>query len=160
MINIIEKDKSSLDIGDLEVFQFGYVYKDIRKQAKIMEKTWGIPEFMFLGEYTYEAIFRGINNTYTTNICFSRYWGKQIELIQWISGEGIHKEFIDDGSEGFHHISCMVDNLDPYIENFEENGIEAFHIGTIGKEYFAYFDTTDTLGIILELQTSLKRKKK
>ncbi|MEJ2252005.1 MAG: VOC family protein [Candidatus Lokiarchaeota archaeon] len=149
-----------LNIGDLKVFQYGYVYKDIKKQAEIMEKLWGMPKFALLGNNTGEVIYRGVNSTYSTSICFSRYWGKQIELIQWISGEGIHKEFIDKGKEGFHHVSCIVDNLDPYINDFEERDIEAVFIGNIGKQYFAYFDTVNSLGFFLELQTTLRRKTK
>jgi hypothetical protein len=155
-----KETKLPLNIGDLEIFQFGYVYKDIKKQAKLMEQVWGMPKFACLGENTNEVIYRGVNSTYTTSICFSRYWGKQIELIQWVSGEGIHKEFLDQGKEGFHHISCTVDDLDPYISDFEENGIEAAFIGSIGKQYFAYFDTTESLGFLVELQTTRKKKRR
>jgi len=155
-----QETKLPLNIGDLKIFQLGYVYKDIKKQAKLMEEVWGMPKFAFLGENTNEVIYRGVNSTYTTSICFSRYWGKQIELIEWISGEGIHKEFIDQGKEGFHHISCTVDDLDPYISDFEENGIEAAFIGSIGKQYFAYFDTTESLGFLVELQTTRKKKRR
>jgi len=156
----MNEDNLPLNIGDLEIFQLGYVYKDIEKQAALMEKIWGMPKFAMLGHNTNEVIYRGVNSTYTTSICFTRYWGKQIELIQPISGEGIHKEFIDEGNEGLHHISCIVDVLDPYIEDFEEAGVEAVFIGKIGKQYFAYFDTVESLGLFLELQTTLKRSKK
>jgi len=155
-----DKKNLKLNIGDLDIFQLGYVYRDIEKQAKILEEVWRMPKFTFLEENTNEVIYRGEKSTYTTRIAFSRYFGKQIELIEWISGEGIHKEFIDNGNEGFQHISCMVEGLDDYIDSFNKEGIEAVFIGSIGKQYFAYFDTEETLGFIVELQETKKRKKR
>ncbi|MBD3194723.1 MAG: hypothetical protein GF317_06695 [Candidatus Lokiarchaeota archaeon] len=153
-------EEETINIGDLEIFQLGYVYRDIEKHAKIMEEVWGMPKFTFLEENTNEVIYRGKDSTYTTRIAFSRYFGKQIEIIEWISGEGIHKEFLDKGKEGFQHISCMVNGLDDYIESFEKKGIEAAFIGSIGKQHFAYFDTEETLGYIVELQETRKRRRK
>ncbi|MGV9173590.1 MAG: VOC family protein [Promethearchaeia archaeon] len=147
-------------VGDLEVFQFGYVYKDVEKQAKIMEEIWGMPKFAVLPPNTGEVIYRGVNSSYTTKIGFTRYFGKQIELIQWISGEGIHKEFLDNGNEGFQHISCIVDDLDKYVQKLGQKGMEPVHLGSIGKQHFAYFDTEDSLGFLLELQATKKNKKK
>ena len=153
-------DKDFLNIGNLEIFQLGYVYKDIDKQAKIMEKMWGMPKFAELGENTNEIIYRGKKSTYTTKIAMSRYFGKQIELIEWVSGEGIHKEFLDNGNEGFQHISCMVEDLDAYIDSFTKNNMEPVFIGSIGKQHFAYFDTKDSLGFLIELQETKKRRRK
>ncbi len=149
-----------MNIGDLEIFQLGYVYKDVEKQAKIMEQVWGMPKFAILPDNKNEVIYRGKKSVYTTRIAFTRYWGKQIELIQPISGEGIHQEFLDNGHEGLQHISCMVEDLDSYIELFKKNNIEAVFSGNIGKQYFSYFDTTDSLGFLLELQMTKKRSRK
>jgi len=149
-----------MNIGDLEIFQLGYVYKDVEKQAKIMEKVWGMPKFAVIPNNENEVIYRGKKSIYTTTIAMSRYWGKQIELIQPVSGEGIHQEFLDNGNEGFQHISCMVEEVDPYIELFKKHGIEAVFIGQIGKQYFSYFDTLDSLGFLLELQMTKKRSRK
>jgi hypothetical protein len=155
-----EKNIVEMNIGNLEIFQLGYVYRDIEEQAKIMEEVWNMPKFAMLPPNTNEVIYRGQKSTYTTRIAFTRYFGKQIELIEWVSGEGIHKEFLDNGNEGFQHISCMVDDVDAYIDQFSQHGIEPVFIGSIGKQYFAYFDTQDSLGFLVELQMTKKRKKK
>jgi hypothetical protein len=152
-----EQNQFTIDIGDLEIFQLGYVYNDVKKQAKIMEKVWNMPKFAIIPENINEVIFHGKKSRYTTRIAFSRYFGKQIELIQPLSGEGVHQEFLDNGNEGFQHVSCKVEDVDAYIELFEEQGIEAVFIGRISRQYFAYFDTQDTLGFLLELQMTKKR---
>jgi hypothetical protein len=155
-----EKTLSELNLGNLEIFQLGYVYKDIEKQAKIMEDVWNMPKFALLPPQTNEVIYRGEKSTYTTKIGMSRYFGKQIELIEWVSGEGIHKEFLDNGNEGFQHVSCMVEDVDAYIDLFKKQDMGPVFIGSIGKQYFAYFDTQETLGFLLELQMTKKREKK
>ncbi|MFO7795849.1 MAG: VOC family protein [Promethearchaeati archaeon] len=152
-------DQEILNLKDLKIFQLGYVYRDIDKQAKIMEEVWGMPKFAKLGPNTNEIIYRGEKSTYTTRIAMSRYFGKQIELIEWVSGEGIHKEFLDNGNEGFQHISCMVEGLDDYIELFKKNKMDPVFIGNIGKQHFAYFDTENTLGFLIELQETKKRRR-
>ncbi len=155
-------DEKSLDmnIGDLEIMQLGYVYKDVEKQTKVMEKLWNMPKFAIFPDVTSEVVFRGKKSICTLRLALSRYWGKQIELIQPISGEGIHQEFLDNGHEGLQHISGMVEDLDPYIELFKKNNIEAVFIGQFFTQYVAYFDTIDSLGILLEIQMIKKGNRK
>ncbi len=148
-----------LNLGNLNIFQLGYVYKDAEKQAKVMESVWGMPPFAFM-ENTSAINYRGKEVFYTAKLGFSRFFNKQIELIQPLSGESSHKEFLDSGREGLQHISCIVEGLDSYIEEFEKQRFKIIQSGNIGKQHFAYFDTEDALGIILELQETVKRRKK
>ena len=81
-------------------------------------------------------------------------------MIQHISGECIYKEFLDQGREGLHHISLFIENIEAYIEYFEKQGLEMIYSGSLGKQVYAYFDTEDTLGMLLEIQETRKRRKK
>jgi hypothetical protein len=81
-------------------------------------------------------------------------------LIQHISGECIYKEFLDQGREGFHHISLYIENIEEYIKYFENQGLEMIYYGSIGKQVYAYFDTEETLGMLLEIQETRMRRKK
>jgi hypothetical protein len=157
---MLDINTEGLKIEDLEIIQLGYVYKDIKKQAEIMERVWGMPKFGFLPDITTEIIYRGEKSTHIVKIALSRYFGKQIELIQPISGKGIHQEFLDNGHEGLQHLSCIVEDLDPYIDLFKKQNIELLHIGQYATQYVAYFDTKDTLGFILEIQMIKKKKRK
>lgn len=149
-----------LNIGDLKIMQLGYVYKDIKKQAEIMEQVWGMPKFAVFPDTANEVIYRGEKSTATVRIALSRYFGKQIELIQPISGKGIHQEFLDNGHEGLQHLSCMVEDIEPYLDLFKKQNVEPLLIGQFATQYVAYFDTTDTLGFILEVQMIRKKRRK
>ena len=81
-------------------------------------------------------------------------------MIQLIEGESVFKEFIDQGREGLHHISLFIEDIDSYIEYFEKRGIEMIYSGSIGKRVYAFFDTEETLGMLLEVQETRKSRKK
>ena len=138
--------------GSQKVMQLGYVFKDIKKQAKIMESLFGIPPFAFSEGEPKTIIYRGKESVVHLSLSISRYFNTQLELVQWNSGECVHKEFLDQGREGLHHISVFVQDLDKYIEEIKKIGIEITMLGETGPSHWAYLDTEETFGIIIEVQ--------
>lgn len=153
-------EEFKIDLGKLKVDQLGFVYKDIEKQAKIFETLFNVPKFAIIPETTEIVTYRGKDEEVNTKIAISRQFNTQIELIQHISGDCIYKEFVEQGREGFHHISFFIENIEAYIEHFENQGLEMIYYGTIGKQVYAYFDAEETLGMLLEIQETRKRKRK
>ncbi|TFG07784.1 MAG: hypothetical protein EU539_04085 [Promethearchaeota archaeon] len=155
----MSKKPLEIDLSDLKVAQLGIVVKNAEEQAKIMESIYGMPKFAIMidkGTVTY----RGKESNITLKIAMSRFNNMQIELIELVEGECIYKEFLDSGKEGLQHLSYFVEDLDTYIEAFKKAGFEVIHYGQIGKQRFAYFDTKETFGILLEFQETVKRRKK
>jgi len=149
------------NLGDLKIDQLSFVYKDIKKQAEIMENIYGVPKFAQMENITHQdATYRGKEVTIVADYAFSRLLNIQIELQQWKSGDSLFKEFLDQGKEGLHSIGIFVDDLDRYIEEFNNKGIEVIQTGQIGKQKFVYLDTEKTFGVLLEIETTLKRKRK
>ncbi|MHA1458434.1 MAG: VOC family protein [Promethearchaeota archaeon] len=144
-------EEFKINFGNLKVAQLGFVYKDIEKQAKIFETLFNVPKFAVLPETTDIVKYRGKDGEVNTKIVISRQFGTQIELIQHISGDCIYKEFLDQGREGFHHISLFIENIEAYIEYFEKQGYEMIYYGEIAEEM---------LGMLLEVQETRKRRKK
>ena len=153
-------EKLSMALCSMKIDQLGFVFKDIEKQAKIMEEVYGIPKFSFTDDVKHVIDNKGVKTEINIKIGLSRCFGHQIELIQWKSGECIYKDFLDKGREGLQHVSIFVDELDPYIEEFTKKGFHSIHLGQIGKQRFAYFDTESTFGLLLEFQETVKRKRK
>ena len=151
----------NLNLGNLKIEQLSYVFKDIKKQAKIMEDLYGVPAFAQMENITHQdATFRGKEATITLDYAFSRLLNVQIELQQWKSGESLFKEFIDQGKEGVHSIGIYVEDLKAFIDGFKKRGIEVLQTGKVGKQWFAYFDTEKTFGVLLEAQQTIKRRRK
>jgi hypothetical protein len=149
------------NLGNLRVEQLSYVYKDIKKQAKIMEELYNIPPFAQMDNISIiDATYHGKEVEPVLDYAISRLLNVQIELQQWKSGDCIFKEFIDQGKEGLHSIGVYVEDLDVYIEEFNKKGIKVLQTGQTGKQKFVYLDTEKTFGILLEISTTVKRRKK
>jgi len=153
-------ERINIDLGKFKINQFGYVYKDIEKQVKILETVYGLPKFAFLENIDSLLEYRGRESTFSTKLAFSRILGTQIELIQHIQGECVFKEFLDSGREGLHHFGIYVDNLDSVINEFIDRGYEVLQQRIIGKQKVAHINTEKDLGILLEFQETIRRKKR
>src|SRR3972149_6716824 len=46
----------------------------------------------------------------------------EIELIQWVSGDCPHREFIEKGREGMHHLHFRVEDCDGWVEKLRPLG--------------------------------------
>jgi hypothetical protein len=149
--------------GSQKVMQLGYVFKDIKKQAMLMESLFGIPPFAFSEGEPETVVYRGKESVVHMSLSISRYFNMQLELLQWNSGECLYKEFLDQGREGLHHISLFVQDLDKYIEEINKMGIEIIQSGVTGPSHWVYLDTEETFGIIIEVQeimSSGRRRKR
>jgi len=153
-------EEFKINFTNLKVDQLGYVFKDIEKQAKIMESMFGFSKFIFGDWQTHTMKFRGNNSEITFRQAFSRLGSTQVELIQWKSGDSPYKEFLDKGNEGFHHIACYIEDMDSYIKEFEKNGIAILQEGEVLNTRIAYMDTQDTFGTYVELLEKVRRRKK
>ncbi len=156
-MNRINKE---IDFSSLKIDQLGYIYKDVHKQAEILETQMNLPKFTFIEDATHVIQQKNSEHEIIIKIGMSRFFNTQIELIQWVKGDCIFKDFIDSGQEGLQHISVFVDELDPYIEAYKRQNFELIHTGQIGKQRFAFFDTLKTFGIIIEFQETVKRRKR
>ena len=154
------KNPLNIDLNNLKIEQYGYVFKDVDKQAKVMESIYGIPKFAMLEHEDYLIEYRENESIISTKIAISRFFNTQIELIELIKGDCIYREFLDAGREGFQHVSFFIEELDSYIDAFKKSGFKVIHYGQIGKQRFAYFDTEETFGLQLEFQETVKRRRK
>jgi hypothetical protein len=155
------ESKPKLDLRELKVDQFGYVYKDIEQQARIWETQFNMPKFNFLPPHVGQVNYRGKETEITIKMGFSRNFNVQIELIQSIEGKSIYKEFLDQGREGLQHISCSVENIEAQIDRFKKLGYEPVQSGiAFGNRMYAYFGTENILGVMLEIQGPIKGRRK
>ncbi|MFX0039291.1 MAG: VOC family protein [Promethearchaeota archaeon] len=149
-----------IDFGKLKIDQLGFIYKDIVKQAKIMENIFGFSKFIFGNPSTSNIQYRGRKSQITRQLAFSRLKSTQIEFIKWINGDCLFKEFLDQGKEGLHHIAFYIENTDYYIKEFEKSGIGVLQAGESFNTRVTYMDTEKVFGFFVELLEKTGRKKK
>ncbi len=74
----------------------------------------------------------------------------EIELIQPISGNSPHKEFLETKGEGIHHIACTVKDVDETVEQLGAMGVtELLRSRFPGGGKGTYLDL-DAANIIIE----------
>jgi len=149
----------TIDFGNLKIDQLGFIYKDIEKQAKLLEQSFGFSQFIFGNTASNRIQYRGRESKIVSQMAFSRLGSTQIELIKWIEGECAYKEFLDQGKEGFHHIAMYIENTDSYINEFKKKGIGVLQAGVVFNTKFTYLDSEKEFGIIVELLEKIKRRK-
>lgn len=104
-------DKDKLGLGPVN--QIGFVVRDMASAIARYEPLFG--PFVQMDALDMEWDYRGTPETSSLKIAFANSGDVEIELIQWISGKTPHKEFLDAGREGMHHLRFMVDVMEEKI---------------------------------------------
>ena len=74
------------------------------------------------------------------------------ELIEYLDGDTIHQEFLEQKGEGLHHIRLKVSDIDSTLSRFAQMGIGVLQQDKfVGGGGLAYLDTARIGGIIMEL---------
>jgi methylmalonyl-CoA/ethylmalonyl-CoA epimerase len=122
-----EDISKQLNLPDLN--QVGFVVRDMEQALALYEPLFGPFSRMDPGPMTYD--YRGAQEECTMRLAFGSSGDVEIELIEWVSGGCPHKEFLDAGREGMHHLRFIVDDLDTQVRKAQSVGYEAIW----GKRY-------------------------
>ncbi len=78
----------------------------------------------------------------------------QVELIESMDGPSIYTEWISEHGYGLHHLGFRVPSAEETIREVTASGVGLLQSGSgygqDGDGGFAYFDTQDTIGLIVE----------
>ena len=116
-----------LNLPDLN--QVGFVVRDLEQALALYEPLFGPFSRMDPGPMEYD--YRGAQEECTMRLAFGSSGEVEIELIEWIAGGCPHKEFLDAGREGMHHLRFIVEDLDATVAEARLFGYEAIW----GKRY-------------------------
>ena len=102
--------------------QVGFVVRDMEAALALYEPLFGPFSTMDPGPMTYD--YRGSQEECDMRLAFGKSGDLEIEIIQWVRGGCPHKEFLDSGREGMHHLRFRVDELEPRVAEAEALGYE------------------------------------
>jgi catechol 2,3-dioxygenase-like lactoylglutathione lyase family enzyme len=80
----------------------------------------------------------------------------QMELIQPLEGDSIHRDWLAEHGEGLHHIGFIVASVSQATAAMAALGVSPIQSGTgfgargDGDGAYAYFDAVESLGVIVE----------
>ena len=151
---------SGLKINKID--QIGIVVENCEAAAKMFENLLGIGPFQILDRGAESMLYKGKPSKIHVKNALCRLNNIQIELIEVIEvieGACVQKDFLDKNGPGLHHIGIYIEDLDNTVNQMEKEGFNLLQKGTAdGFLNWAYLDTQDKLGFVIEL-LELKKKK-
>lgn len=109
-------------LGLPPIAQLGHVVRDLQAAMALYEPLYG--PFWTMDGSVQAATYRGRIADARLAIAFGRSGDLEIELIEWQGGESPHREFIERGREGLHHVQFRVEDTDGWIEKVKPLGFE------------------------------------
>ena len=125
------------------ITQIAWVIDDIDATESLLSEQFGVgawarmPDIRFGPE---ETTLRGEPVEFIAHISLGYAGDLQLELIQPVSGETIHAEFLAAHGPGLHHVCFGVDDIDVACANAEAAGHPVLMRGSMmgGEIEFAY----------------------
>jgi methylmalonyl-CoA/ethylmalonyl-CoA epimerase len=137
-----------------KIDQVCLVVKDLQKTIEHYWNDFGIGPwkiFLFEEPLLREMTIKGKPAKYRILIGMCKMENIFFEVIQPLSGDTTYQEFLEEKGEGLHHLGFIVDRLDEEMKKFERSGLETVQTGRFQGGGFAYFDTREKFGTVLEL---------
>jgi len=133
------------------VHQLGYVVSDIEKTCRYYESTFGMGPFSEVIDVDMDGAFlRGKPVKTKIKVAFAQSGDVQVEFIQPVEGENVYTEFLASKGDGIHHLAFQVDDMDAIKAEFAKKGFEPVFHRDMDVMEFAYFDTSEFGGLMIE----------
>ncbi len=137
------------------VGQLGIVVRDIQAS---MEQYWhvlGIGPWKVYTNSPPRVTYHGRPASYRVRVALAQTETMVYELLQYLEGDSIHRDFLAAQGEGIEHVGFYVANLDEPLARLKSQGLTVLQsadgLGAKGDGRYVYLDTRSTLGTILEL---------
>lgn len=138
-------------MNSLKISQVGIIVRDIEKTIGHLSSLWDIGPFEIREIDLPDAILHGKQKRLRAKLAFAQAGPLELELIEPGEGENIYQEFLSTKGEGLHHLGIRISDIKSEVSRFKEKGIGVLQSGSAPRVSFAYLDTENIAGVILEL---------
>lgn len=139
------------------VSQIGVVVRDMERAVDFYSSIFGLGPFVVYDFVPDRHWFRGEASPLTIRMGKAMWGSIEWELLQPLSGESIHQEFLEEHGEGLQHLGFNVRNYEEWFERMETAGFDPLmwtesYVETYQGDLKAcYFDTRRVGGVIFEI---------
>lgn len=109
-------------LGLPPIDQIGFVVRDLDAWIARYDALFG--PFSLMDGSVQGADYRGRSEDVKLALAFGRSGDLEIEFIEWREGRSPHREFIERGGEGMHHVRFRVDDCNAWIEKLKTVGFK------------------------------------
>ena len=136
------------------IVQYAYVVNDLDTAIRNWIETMGAgPFFVSRNHRGREHTYRGTPDDATFSYAFGQAGPAQVQLIQCMDDRpSVYRDMYPAGSEGFHHVACLVPAADMPAE-VARFVAARFEVASTLHSYVpvAYLDCRSALGFFVEL---------
>ena len=138
------------------IIQIAWVVDDIEASELLLSEQFGVGAWTRIPDVTFEAAsttYRGRPAGLVAHVSLAYAGDLQLELIQPVSGESVHTEFLAANGPGLHHVCFATDDLDASCAAAEAAGHSVAMRGSMmgGEIEFAYLDCSAAGAPYIEL---------
>ena len=142
--------------------QIGFVVHDVEATARKYAAAFGLPMPNIIETPGYDrakTIVAGKPSEATAKLAFFQTGQLVVELIQPDKTPSVWRDHLDKHGEGVHHIAFRVDDTKTTESKLATAGMRTEQQGLYadGSGMYTYIDSTDQLGMIIELLENFKR---
>ncbi|MER6171949.1 VOC family protein [Streptosporangium sp. NPDC001681] len=152
-------------LAGLPVAQVGILVPDLAAGVATWSALLGKDDWLI---YTYgpdtvpHLAYRGEPGRFRMRVALTGS-APQVELIESLEGPSIYTEWISEHGYGLHHLGFRVPSAEKTIREVTASGVALLQSGSGygqgGDGGFAYFDTQDSVGLIVEAIEVPKRRR-
>lgn len=158
MFGIRRMLSAGLDVPQLPpISQIGMVVPNLREGVRFYRSFLGIPKWYRTVITGSSCRYRGQAIDISLDIAVGYSGRTQVELIEFRGkDENVYSAHPGEAGFGFHHFGVVVGDLEKAVRSMRERGFPALQEGELryaggGRTRYAYLDTVDRAGMILEL---------
>lgn len=144
-----------LNLG--QVAQIGCVVKELSTTVRNYETVLGIGPFSTIDFRPEKSFIKGRSPEIYLKIGITQLTPSlSLELIEVVSGDPYHRDFLESHGEGVQHLGFMTDEYDQVLDRAKKMGIEVLmwaetEVPGMGKVRGAYLDTQTLIGTLVEI---------
>lgn len=143
-------------IAEGPISQVAWVTDDIAASEVLLREQFGSGPWTRIPDVHFDAAhsrLRGEPHEFTAHVSLAYAGDLQLELIEPVSGESVHTEFLARCGPGLHHVCFTVDDLTAACARAEAAGVPVLQTGSMmdGEIEFAYLDGSSAGAPYVEL---------
>ena len=150
-------DELAADLNLGQVAQIGCVVRELATTIGNYETVLGIGPFTTIDFRPEKSFIKGRSPELFLKIGITQLTpALSLELIEVISGEPYHRDFLEAHGEGVQHLGFMTGEYDQVLERAGKMGIEVLmwaetEVPGMGQVRGAYLDTHALVGTLVEI---------
>ena len=141
-------------LGTDKIIQVGLVVADVEKTARAWSAILGLPmpEIRLTDEFDFaQTEYKGAPTFARARMAFFHMGQVDIELLEPVGEHSTWNDQLQQHGSSLHHVALEIDGMPGRLAYLDGQGVKLIQRGEYVGGRYAYFDSQEQLGAVLEL---------